>query len=44
MQGSQLVWKSGKTWKMTFKFSREGKLREFEKNSKYQGKLREAYE
>ena len=40
-QGSQPLWKSGKTLKMSFQFSRQGKLREFWKNTKNQGKLRE---
>ena len=40
-QGSQLLWKSGKTLKMSFQFSSQGKLREFGKNTKNLGKLRE---
>ena len=40
-QGSQPLWKSGKTLKMSFQFSSQGKLREFGENAKNQGKLRE---
>ena len=41
-QGFQLLWKSGKALKMSFQFSSQGKLREFGKNTKNQGKLRES--
>ena len=33
-QGSQPLWKSGKTLKMSFQFSSQGKRREFGKNTK----------
>ena len=33
-QGSQPLWKSGKTLKMSFQFSSQGKLREFGKTPK----------
>ena len=36
-QGSQPLWISGKTLKMSFQFSSQGKLREFGKNTKSQG-------
>ena len=38
-QGSQPLWKSGTTLKMSFYFSGQGKLREFGKNAKKSGKL-----
>ena len=42
LQGSQPLWKSGKTLKMSFQFSCQGKLGEFEENTKKnQGELRE---
>ena len=37
-QGSQPLWKSGKTLKMSFQFSSQGKLREFGENTKKSGK------
>ena len=40
-QGSQPLWKSGKTLKMSVQFFSQGKLREFAKKTKNQGKLRE---
>ena len=36
-QGSHSTWKSGKTWKMSFTFSSQGKVREFDKNPSNQG-------
>ena len=42
LQGSQPLWKSGETLKMSFQYSSQGKLREFGgKNTQNQGKLRE---
>ena len=41
VQGSQPLWKSGKTLKMSFRFSSQGKLREFGENTENQGKLME---